>query len=83
MLFTVELECYIEGSFRLQKDGSWRECTSDKKLQESDFTCTAVSDVTKRSNNKGMLEINGIAYEIDPVQVDLFGGKVVEDGLQD
>jgi len=75
MLFTIELEYYIEPSFRLQKDESWRECTSDKKLKESDFTCTTASDVIKRSNNKGMLEINGTVYEIDPDQVDFFGGK--------
>ena len=69
MLFTVELE-YIEPIFRLQKDESWREFTSDKKLQESDFTCTAASDVTKHSNNKGMLEINSTEYIIDPDQVE-------------
>ena len=48
---------------------------SDKKLQESDFTCTAASDVTEHSNNKGMLEINGTMYEIDPNQVDLSSEK--------
>ena len=65
MLFTVELT-HLMLSFRLQKDGSWREYDRDNKLQESDLTCTDASDVTAHSNDKSDLEINGKIYEIEP-----------------
>jgi hypothetical protein len=74
MIFTIELED-IEECFRLQKNESWRECISDKSLKESDFISNTASDVIKRSNYKGMLEINGILYEINPDQVNVFSGK--------
>jgi len=69
MLFTVELSG-IGPSFRLQKDGSWREFKHDTKLQEFDFSCSKASEVTKRSNTKGKLKINDIIYEIEPDIVD-------------
>ena len=74
MLFTVELKGMGLG-FRLQKNETWREYTSDDKLQESDFTCTTAADVTNRSNIKGMFEINGETYEVNPSLMELGSSK--------
>ena len=67
MVFTVELDQIVQ-LFRLQKDGSWRECTRDRSLQDSDLTCDTAYEVTERSATKGTLEIKGIVYDIDPDQ---------------
>jgi len=65
MLFTIELTD-IGVCYRLQNDGSWRECSEDKKLRETDFTCNDPAEVTQRSIAPETLEIDGKTYDIDP-----------------
>lgn len=74
MRFTVELS-YAGLCFRLQKNDSWRRCVHDRNLQESDLTCDTPSDVTARSSAKGVIDIDGIIYHIEPNLTYYFDGE--------
>ncbi len=69
MLFTLELQD-IGLCFRLQKDGSWRNCTTDSRLRDTDYTSSDPTDITTRSTAKGSLELEGKIYEVDPDQIE-------------
>lgn len=69
MLFTLELK-FIDLCFRLQKDGSWRKCTTDSRLRDTDYTSSDPTDITTRSTAKGSLELEGEIYEVDPHQIE-------------
>lgn len=52
--------------FRLQSNGSWRECARTDPLSKKDFRTEDASDILAKWGEDSAIEIGGVTYRLEP-----------------